>query len=65
VDKVIALRFKNSLVYASAVYFLVSAGKEPTVDMILLVIRALDMHPDSSLAGYAITLYRLYKDASL
>jgi hypothetical protein len=59
---IIGVKFKNSLVYASAIYFLVALGIEPTIEQLLNVIKALDMHPDASLAGYSITMYRLYKD---
>ena len=53
------LRFKNHLVYMVAIFFIVGIGKEPDLESLINVVRAMDVHPDKTLAQKALETYKL------
>lgn len=58
-----AMRFKNYIFYIIALYFLLSAGVEPTSDYIISVVKALGTYPDAPTAEYIMSYYKAKKQA--
>ena len=54
------LQYKNELVYINAIYFIKANGKEPTIDLVAEMVRAMGIPPDHRIAGYAIEYSREY-----
>ncbi len=52
-----ALKYKNHIVYASALYYLIAIGIEPTPELLVRLVLAIDVHPDAKLARFVIDFY--------
>ncbi|MCL4375212.1 hypothetical protein M1394_00210 [Candidatus Marsarchaeota archaeon] len=48
----------TSIVYVPSIYLITSAGKQPTLDLLIKVISALSIKPDEAVAGYVLTIYQ-------
>ena len=48
----------TNIVYIPAIYLITSAGKVPTVEILVRVINALSIKPDDAIAGYVLTIYQ-------
>lgn len=53
------IEIKNHVLYIVALYFLHALGKTPTIDNICEVVRAMDIKPNSMLAGYVVSYYKI------
>ena len=53
------LKFKNHLVYIVAIFFIIGIGKDPDLESLINVVRAMDVHPDKALAQKALETYKL------
>ena len=53
------LKFKNHLVYMVGIFFIVGIGKDPDLESLINVVRAMDVHPDKALAQKALETYKL------
>lgn len=59
-DAVRLLHYKNHLIYINSVYYLTFLGKEPTIDGVIEVIKAIGASPDATIAGYVIEFCKEY-----
>ncbi len=48
----------TNIVYIPSIYPITSAGKQPTLDLLIKVISALPVKPDEAVAGYVLTIYQ-------
>lgn len=63
-DAISKLDYKNDLVYVNAVYFAKANGKEPTIDLVVEIVRSMGVPPDHRIAGYVIEYSREYMQGS-
>ncbi len=57
-DRFVAFRIKNYLVYVNCLFYLLDTGTEPSVEALVKTARALDIYPDVRLATLVIDFYR-------
>jgi hypothetical protein len=63
-DAISKLNYKNDLIYVNAVYFAKANGKEPTIDLVVEIVRSMGVPPDHRIAGYVIEYSREYLQGS-
>ncbi len=56
-----SLRFRNHLIYVISLYFIIICKREPSMDYLIRVVRAMDVSPDALVAGYVIAYYKMKK----
>lgn len=60
-DAVASAHFKNRIIYANALFFLIAAGIDPSIDYLINVVRALGEPPDAIIATFIIGYYGIKK----